>query len=212
MIEDLGQLLEEQKMEALVIHGSILEDNIFKELQSYSIGSVIFSPPYANCFDYCEVYKMEIWLGDFVDDYDDFAKYRSLAVRSHVNASFDHTIEKYYDKADIISSLIGTYNIWNKNIPDMIRGYFDDMRKVLSRLFTLLQDGGYCSIIVGNSSYKGIIVPTDLLLADTAQFLGFKVVKIISARHMRTSSQQMVDLKEQVDLVRESIIILQKSS
>jgi hypothetical protein len=207
MIDDLEQKSHHSK--SLIFHGSILQDNIYDKLKQYPIHSVIFSPPYANCFDYCEVSKMEIWLGDFVHEYRDFDKFREQAIRSHVNSKFDHTINNQNTKVDTIASLINTYNVWNKNIPDMIRGYFDDMEEVLKRISNLIGKGDYCYIVVANSSYKEIVVPTDLLLADIGVKLGFKVEKIIAARQMRSSSQQAPELKSQ-SLMRESVIILTK--
>lgn len=208
MINDLEQ--KQYYSKSLILHGSILQDNIFDKLKQYPIHSVIFSPPYANCFDYCEVSKMEIWLGDFVDEYRDFDKFREQAIRSHVNSKFDHTIKHHNYKIDIIASLINTYNVWNKNIPDMLRGYFDDMEEVLKRLSQILKKNDDCFIIVANSSYKEIIVPTDLLLADISTKIGFKVKKIIAARQMRSSSQQTPELINKRNLMRESIIILTK--
>ena len=169
----------------------------------------MFSPPYANCFDYCEVSKMEIWLGDFVHEYRDFDKFRGEAIRSHVNSKFNHTVQHDNYNANTIASLIGTFNVWNKNIPDMLRGYFDDMEEVLRRIHKILKKNDYCFIVVANSSYKGIVVPTDLLLADIGKSIGFKVKNIIVARAMNTSSQQLQELKES-KLRRESIIFLQK--
>lgn len=208
MIQDLKR--KNYHAESKSIFGSILQDDVYEELKNLDIGLVVFSPPYANCFDYCEVSKMEIWLGDFVHDYRDFDKYREVAVRSHVNAKFDHDISNYDEKVDLIASLIGTYNVWNKNIPDMLRGYFDDMYKVISRISNLLKTGDQCEIVVANSSYKGIIVPTDLLLANIAQSIGFTVEQIIAARTMRSSSQQVPELKSKKQLMRESVIILTK--
>ena len=208
MIKDLEQKSRHSK--SLILHGSILQDNIFNKLKRYPIHSVIFSPPYANCFDYCEVSKMEIWLGDFVHEYGDFVKFREQAIRSHVNSKFNHTIQYKNHESDTIASLINTYNVWNKNIPDMLRGYFDDMEEVLRRLYQILKKNDDCLIIVANSSYKEIIVPTDLLLANIGTNVGFKVKKIIAARQMRTSSQQTSKLKNKTNLMRESIIILTK--
>ncbi len=200
------------KPEAIIINNSMSEKESFNEIKDLRIGEVIFSPPYANCFDYCEVYKLEIWMGTFVQNYSDFKRYRDGAVRSHVNASFDHSIKHYNQMADIIAELIGCFNIWNKNIPDMIRGYFDDMTKVLMLLKNILIEKAKCYIVVANSAYKGILVPTDLLIARIAETIGFKVNNLIQARKIRTSSQQMKQLqKYHIDLTRESIIILENS-
>lgn len=208
MINDLKQ--KSYHSDSVTIHGSILQDDVFNKLKKYPIHSVMFSPPYANCFDYCEVSKMEIWLGDFVYEYRDFDKFRESAIRSHVNSKFDHTIHHYNHKSDTTASLINTYNIWNKNIPDMIRGYFDDMEEVIRRIYLILKKDDTCFIIVANSSYKGIVVPTDLLLADIGTSIGFKVKKIIAARQMKASSQQIPELKNKTNLMRESVIILTK--
>ncbi|MDC0596557.1 DNA methyltransferase [Candidatus Pseudothioglobus singularis] len=190
--------------------GSILVDSTFDQLKYEKVGISIFSPPYANCFDYCEVYKLELWLGGFVNTYDDFKKYRSIALRSHVNSKFDHTINHYLPDVDNIANLISSYNIWNPNIPDMVRGYFDDMYELLLRQSKILVQGGKCFIVVANSGYKGIIVPTDLLIADIAISLGYKVNNIYYARKIRASVQQNVELhKSYNNLMRESIIELE---
>ena len=208
MLSDIN--LDQANAKSKVIHGSILQDKVFEEVKKYPVGAVIFSPPYANCFDYLEVYKMEVWLGDFVDDYSDFSNYRDVALRSHVNSKFSNKIQHFNENVNTISSLIGTYNIWNKNIPSMLRGYFDDMSEMLKRLHEISNSGSLCAIVVANSGYKGVIVPTDLLLAQIGEAIGYEVENIILARDIRASSQQMKELKAQSNLMRESVILLRK--
>ena len=175
------------------------------------IGLTIFSPPYANCFDYFEVYKLEMWMGRFVKSYADFEPYRSQALRSHVNSSFDHSISNLNKDVDQIADLLTTYNLWNKNIPDMIRGYFDDMTGILQNIYEVSKPGAEVHIIVANSGYKGILVPTDLLLAEIAREIGFHCDSITYARKIRSSSQQMKLIEETYqDLMRESIVVLRK--
>jgi hypothetical protein len=194
----------------LFYNSSILIDSTLELLKDKKVGISIFSPPYANCFDYCEVYKLEFWLGGFVNSYKGFSKYRSIAMRSHVNSKFDHTIKNHMPDVEIIANLISTYNIWNKNIPDMLRGYFDDMFEILRRQASLLVKGGKCFIVVANSGYKGIMVPTDLLICDIAEKNGYKVNNIFYARKIRASGQQNTDLHLNYDKVmRESIIELE---
>jgi hypothetical protein len=134
-----------------------------------------------------------------------------MAMRSHVNSGFVHVIKNYNKDVDIIANTISTYNIWNKNIPDMLRGYFDDTYELLKRMKSILIKGAPCYIVVANSGYKGILVPTDLLIADIASNLGYKVEKIMFARKIRSSSQQMNELQGKYDnLMRESIVVIRK--
>ncbi len=210
MLDDINATSYSEKTKHLFFNSSILVDETYRSLTDKKAGISIFSPPYANCFDYCEVYKLEFWLGSFVDSYKGFAKYRSIAMRSHVNSKFDHKIQHYLSDVDTIANLISTYNIWNKNIPDMLRGYFDDMFEILKRQATILVKGGKCFIVVANSGYKGIMVPTDLLICDIAEKIGYKVNNVYYARKIRSSGQQTSDLHSNYDrLMRESIIELE---
>ena len=46
-----------------IFRGSCLE---FNKLFNDEIEFTFFSPPYCNCFDYFEIHKVELWLGEFV--------------------------------------------------------------------------------------------------------------------------------------------------
>lgn len=209
MLSDIESVNYEAECKCFL--GSMLNDDLFDSVGENKVGLCIFSPPYANCFDYCEVYKLELWIGGFVKSYDDFEKYRSMALRSHVNSKFNHSIRYNNEDVDNIANLISAFNIWNKNIPDMIRGYFDDMELLLKRVFQMLVEGAECYIVVANSAYKGILVPTDMLLANIAELNGYKFKTIKVARKIRSSSQQMKGLYETYDnLMRESIVVLEK--
>jgi hypothetical protein len=209
MLDDI--LVSNPKVSATIFNSSLNIQAQFDQIKSLPIGLVVFSPPYANCFDYCEVYKIEIWMGEFVKEQIDFKKYRSIALRSHVNSGFIHSFSQENTTVDTIATLISCFNIWNRNIPDMLRGYFDDMNTLLAHLYSIMIDGAKCFIIVANSGYRGILVPSDLLIADIAEQIGFKFHEIRIARKIRASSQQMQALYKIDDgLMRESIIVLEK--
>ena len=50
-----------------------------------NIDLVITSPPYANMFDYFEVYKMELWTSGIIQNKDDWNNLKKTALRSNVN-------------------------------------------------------------------------------------------------------------------------------
>ncbi|MFT4803935.1 MAG: DNA modification methylase [Psychroserpens sp.] len=171
---------------------------------------VIFSPPYPNCFDYTEVYKLEMWLGEFVSNVKDFRSYRDIMIRSSVNCKFSHVIEHPNNQVNLICDYLSTFNIWNEKIPLMIKGYFDDMTKVLMKLYEHLNHNSPVYIIVANSCYKSVLIPTDALLASIGKDIGFNVEGIEEVRKIRASSQQM-SVKDTCLLnMRESIIKLRK--
>ena len=73
-----------------------------------------------------------------------------------------------------------------------------------------LVKNGFCCIVVGNSSYGGVIFPADLILADYAKRIGFTVDKIEIDRYIITSSQQYEKTKKAGKFQRESIVCLIK--
>ena len=92
----------------------------------------------------------------------------------------------------------------------MLNVYFNDMFNVLQKIYKNTKRNGYCVIVVGNSAYGNLPIPTDLILAQIGQKIGFDVCEIIVARKNETSSQQHLKLKEYTEYLRESIIILKK--
>ncbi|MBU1783566.1 DNA adenine methylase [Patescibacteria group bacterium] len=219
ILTKLNQILEDLDFAIEISKTSLKEPRIIMasslsmpQLKNNTIKGVIFSPPYANCFDYTEIYKMELWFGDFVLEYPDLKKLRSVAVRSHLNGYKNCTESKiktlkYLE--DILLEL-SKQQLWDKRIPEMIRAYFQDMFTSLEEIYRVLKKDGFCSIIVSNSAYAGIVIPTDLLLAEYAKNCGFKVKKIDVARFIIPSSQQYTKTRSYKNFLRESIIFLEK--
>lgn len=181
-----------------------------KYIENNSIDGVIFSPPYANCFDYTEIYKLELWFGDFVETKTDLKELRNLSVRSHLNANF---IEETIIESAYLEKILETLQekpLWDQRIPRMLRLYFHDMFLVLKKLLKVMKKNAFCTLVVSNSAYGGIVIPTDLLIAQHADDLGFSVEKIEIDRYIITSSQQYKNTLEYKKYLRESIICLRK--
>jgi DNA modification methylase len=186
-------------------------------MQKYEIENfdlAIFSPPYANCFDYYEVYKMELWIGEFVDSYESLRKLRKEALTSNLNANLHQKITPKYPcelLEKIVAELRNSAQLWDKKIPTMLELYFAEMGILLESLYNKTNKNGYCVIVVGNSAYAGLAVPTDLILANIAEKIGFEVQEIIIARKNETSSQQYKIIGKFIEYIRESIVILKKT-
>lgn len=190
-----------------IFKGSCLE---FDKMFSDEIQFTFFSPPYCNCFDYFEIHKVDLWLGDFVSDKEEFRLLRNTGFRSNTN-SLNHKPIIY--KNENIESLIALFDsdkLWNTKIPSVVRGYFDDTHTLLNKLYLQTTKGGYVGIVIGNSAYSGVIIPSDILIADIAKEIGFKIKNIYVTRHLTTSSQQKQGLEPLKGYLRESILLLEK--
>ena len=181
--------------------------------------AVIFSPPYANSFDYFESYKLELLLGEYCN-LESLVTKRASAVRNY-RISYGYELQSDFDLveltcAEILSAipekeeLTGQRDARTRIVPNLLRGYFDDMYKVLGAIFTSLVSGGRCFIVVDQSAYVGVIVATDLILAALGERTGFEVELISKCRRANTSGQQLKRFPHLREYLRESIVTLRK--
>lgn len=190
-----------------IFKGSCLE---FDKFFSDEIELTFYSPPYCNSFDYFEIHKVDLWLGDFIENKEEFRLLRNTGFRSNTNA-LNHKSIIYKNKyLEGLISLFDSERLWNKRIPSVVRGYFDDTYTLLFKLYHQTTKGGSVGIVVGNSAYSGVIIPTDILIADIAREIGFKVKNIFVTRHLTTSSQQKKELEVLKNYLRESIVLLER--
>lgn len=210
----ISQVSEDLKISKQGSEPQINNDSCLN-LGNYTIPEIdisLFSPPYANCFDPFEVYKTELWIGEFVKSYKELSEKRKMALTSNLNAN----LKKVYGNShrtkllEEILSNISQKKLWDKRIPKMLDTYFNDMYILLTELYKRTKKNGFCVIVVGNSAYGCLAVPTDILLGELGEKVGFKVKEIIIARRNETSSQQHAKLGEYMEYMRESLIILQK--
>lgn len=207
ILADIKDFFGANEKQPKVFQGSCLE---FDKFFSDEIQLTFFSPPYCNCFDYFEIHKVELWLGNFVHNKKEFRLLRNTGFRSNTNSLNHKPIVYKNENLENLISLFDSEKLWNVRIPSVVRGYFDDTHTLLNKLYQQTTTGGYVGIVVGNSAYSGVIIPTDVLIVDIAKEIGFKVKSIFVTRHLTTSSQQKQELEVLKNYLRESIVLLEK--
>lgn len=153
----------------------------------------VFSPPYPNSFDYTDVYNLELWILGYLDGRSANRSLRESTLCSHVQ------IARRFPDAPCTSPLLcktlerldhSTDQLWNPHIPKMIGSYFADLLQVLSGLHVTLNPRGTAWIVVGDSRYASVHIPTAAILAEIAASAGFYVLSVEPFRSMRSSVQQ----------------------
>lgn len=180
-------------------------------IEGESVTGIIYSPPYANCFDYTEIYKLELWFGKFVSEYSQLRELRKQSLHSHLNGNLNVETETKSETLKGLLDELQKRELWDKKIPKMLALYYDDMFHVLKESYQVLEEKGFCCIVVGNSAYGGIIFPADLILSEYAEKIGYTVDKIEVDRYIITSSQQYEITKEAGKYLRESVVCLVKN-
>jgi len=211
----INQIYEDLIDKPPSIEPIIIQDSCLK-MNNYLIEGIdlsIFSPPYANCFDPFEVYKIELWIGEFIKSYKELRTLRKLALPSNLNANLNKQIKNKGHRFELLNNIIhflSKKDLWDRRIPKMLDLYFSDMYFLLNSIYRKTSKGGYCVIVIGNSAYGTLVVPTDIILAQIGKKVGFNVEGIIVARYNETSSQQHAKLGELREYVRESLVVLRK--
>jgi len=162
------------------------------------IDVAIFSPPYPNSFDYTDIYNIELWTLGYLRAKAEDRALRVSTLRSHVQVELEQRGTAPDSKA--LTTLVAKLKrarskLWDPRIPEMVNGYFTDLSTLLDGLKAKLRPGGETFIIVGDSSYSGIVVNVGLILAETAASHGYQVVSSTLLRRMRKSAQQGGDFR-----------------
>ena len=170
--------------------------------------TVLTSPPYANCFDYSKIYMCELWLGDFFRSRDDQKAFRLQSVRSHVHSRWPERNVSFGSDLvnEVIFPALASQKLWSKQIPTMLKGYFEDLGCLLQVLKPRMKKGGALGFVVSNSAYGGLPIATDILLSEIASNMGYQIERIEVYRRMVPSSQQF-KLRGGNEFFRESLVI-----
>jgi hypothetical protein len=189
-----------------VVEGDALVETA--KLGAASFDSVVFSPPYANRFDYFESQKVELWFGGFVDSYDGLLALRKRSLRSHLGAALNGAVIELPELDNLIDQMDPASSAVRMKVPTLLRGYFSDMAQVLRHCRAVLVPGGQCCVVVGNSAYGGVIIPTDALIAHLGLAAGFEAAVVVPVRHLTVAPQQRNELRGREQLMRESVVVL----
>lgn len=180
-------------------------------LEEDSIDLVVTSPPYLNSFDYSDVYRPELFLGNYVSDNKGLTRIRLNTIRSHVQVDWPReTSIECNLLAPILQELEQADNLWNSRIPLMVKAYFDDLNQVIKGIAPKLKRKGQIWMVVSTSAYGGVHIPVDLIIAELANDAGFALEGIHRLRDLRTSGQQWKRLNTKRPPLREALIILTK--
>ena len=166
----------------------------------------VFSPPYPNSFDYTDVYNIELWALGYLDSREANSSLRAATLTSHVQINRDFAAAPTGSSAlaTVLEDLIDRKErLWNHKIPAMVGAYFSDLLDVLRQLRHIVVPGGSAWIVLGDSRYAGVHIPTATVVAELIKGRGWSVQNTEPFRSMRTSPQQGGD-----KLLSEELLVL----
>ena len=173
---------------------------------------ILFSPPYLNNIDYTEVYKIELWLLEFLASSQQMLAQRRRTFRSHPSIAFSEVPDA---STATIANLLGPsfkrllhyaseVEKWRAKL---FACYFADMLRTLQGCSRLLKPNGRILLVIGNSVHgtgeRPIPVAADLWTCKLAPAAGLRVDSLLIGRQMHRRGIGS-------SLCRESVIVLSK--
>jgi len=171
------------------------------------VDAVITSPPYPNRFDYTRIYSPELCLY-FVSNFQTLRRIRYQTIRSHVEARYSRSVNLHSEELNTVLDELGRRELNNPKIPEMVKGYFEDLYLSLTEIYRVLRSGGKVALVLGSAAWSGVAVNADLITAEIGEDLGFTPIEIRVANLRGTSAQQARKFGELQ--LRESIVLLGK--
>ena len=171
---------------------------------------VIFtSPPYPNDMEYIHQTRLELALLEYAHNQSDLTKLKKQMISSSVKLVYrENEWQKKsgleVDSVNAVCSQIAETLIgknWGWNAADMTAQFFGGMRSVLQNWNERLLPNGVAAVVIGDSAFNGVKVPTDLLLADVAKNHGF-VCEDIEVFRTRWNTKHDIELRESVVILR----------
>jgi hypothetical protein len=169
----------------------------------------VTSPPYLNTFDYTDIYRPELFLGEFVKNNNELYKLRLNTIRSHIQAKWPLPSVSIFGelyKSSIKHILEQEKNLMDKRIPIMIQAYFEDMLNILKLLRKKAEKDAQLWMVVSNSAYADKEIQVDLIIAEMAGLANWKLKEVGVLRDIK---RRKTKYSPHVNTLRESVVILE---
>jgi DNA modification methylase len=167
---DLWKQFRDSKTQVNVLN----EDTRYRtSIKAGTVNIVVTSPPYGDSrttVAYGQFSRLSLqWLGFNGNALD--TDNRSLGGRLDIN-----NLYLGYSSPNLRYALDLISRIDKKRARDVIAFYID-LNKCFTELSRVVKKGGFLCMVVGNRTVKGIQLPTDEIVADFGEYVGFKHVE-----------------------------------
>ena len=136
-----------------------------------SVDLIVSSSPYVTSYEYADLHQLStIWL-DLADDLKEYRK-------QFIGTSYKHYDDKPL-RGQIASDIVCQMVPESRKKAKEIEAFFIDMQEVFNENFRILKPGGRCCYVIGNTRLKGVDILNAEAFAESLQYSGFKLDRLI---------------------------------
>ena len=136
-----------------------------------SVDLIISLSPYVTSYEYADLHQLStLWL-DLADDLKEYKK------------EFIGTSYKQYEgkplSSQIASGIVNEMLSKSRKKAKEIEAFFIDMQEVFNESFRILKPGGRCCYVIGNTKLRGVDILNAEAFAESLQYSGFKLDRLV---------------------------------
>ncbi|GIV59245.1 MAG: hypothetical protein KatS3mg043_0334 [Rhodothermaceae bacterium] len=155
---------ERLKGNVTVMYGDARQLNIEDE----SVDAIITSPPYLNAIDYLRGHRLAlVWLGYQIDLLR-LVRSRSMGAERKPDPEADLELAK-----ELTASIDPKGKLKDRR-RQMINRYALDIHAFMQEAYRVLKHGGEATLVVGNSTHRGVYVENTTIVTTAAEHVGFE--------------------------------------
>ena len=164
-----------------------IQDAKTQPTSSNEVDLIISSSPYVTSYEYADLHQLStIWL-DFVDNLSEYRK-------EFIGSAHKYSNNKKL-KSNIAQEIIIKMQEKNNKMADEIRTFFIDMQEVFDESYRILKNGGRCCYVIGDTCLKGVDILNAEVFAESLQYSGFIIDRIIKRKIPSKILPQKRDIK-----------------
>lgn len=139
-------------------------------VKNESVSAIITSPPYLNALDYMRGHKLSlVWLGFKIDELG-AVRSNTVGVENAPDIGADLKLA-----AELTKGMRHLKKLVHRT-QNMINRYALDIHQIVQESARVLEREGKATFVVGNSCIKGIFVENSLIVRNSCQMAGLKLI------------------------------------
>lgn len=202
----------DRKMWAKIILGDSSKSN---GVPASSIDCIITSPPYGDSrttVAYGQFSRLSAQWIDIFDDPNKASEVDKKLLGGKAAEKLEHTLQSEY-----LNEALSRIAKKDETRAKDVLSFYIDLNKCLKQAYTILKKNKYFCLVIGNRLVKQVRIPTDFIIAELGEKIGFAcediVVRNIPNKRMPLkNSPTNIAGKLENTMSKESIVILRKIS
>lgn len=131
----------------------------------------ITSSPYVTSYEYADLHQLStIWLEYSTD----LSKYR----KEFIGTAYKRYEDRHL-KSKVAESIVNQMSLIDQKMAKEIEAFFIDMQECFDETYRILRNGGRCCYVIGNTALRKVEVLNAEVFAESMQYSGFVIDRII---------------------------------